>query len=94
MRSEKFSRSQRPQGYLPRRQAPRTLQKSTWVGRRGRPWAAVTSASCWDGLSRVQLACAPCGELPFKALTCALQQGQEQLVLPIWKEKGPRRETG
>lgn len=29
---------------------------------------------------------------PFKALTCALQQGQEQLVLSIWKEKGPRRE--
>lgn len=91
MRSEKFSRRWRPQGYLPHRQAPRTLRKSTLVGRRGLPWAAVTSASCCASPGYTQhmhLA----DRCPFKALTCALQQGQEQLVLSIWKEKGPRRE--
>lgn len=36
-----------------------------------------------------------CVQIPascrFKVLTCALQQGQEQLVLPIWKERGRER---
>ena len=67
MRSEKFSRRWRPQGYLPRRQAPRTLRKSTLVGRRGLPWAAVTSASCWDSLSWIYPAYAPCRPLPFQS---------------------------
>lgn len=60
-------------------QALTTMGKPTRAGRRGR--SRGQDHPCQDGLSRTRR------RHPSKALTCAFQQGQEQLVFPIWKER-------
>lgn len=60
------------------------------LGWRKRPPSAIMSTTAsQDGLSWIRL-CAP-QSCCFQALTCAFQQGQEQLVLPIWKESREKR---
>lgn len=48
-----------------------------------RSWALAAGGPLPDAPGCVQIT----DSCPFEALTCAFQQGQEKLVLSIWKEK-------